>query len=438
MRFAENVFPKSASVDGDGTLSINGVGISKIAEQFSTPTIVYSAKDIADTTDEFVDLFDQVLYASKAAPIIGLERLIFSRGAGCDVASAGELEVALRAGCDIKKIVAHGNLKSSEYLSRCVESRIGRIVIEDEDECSRIEDLAKQLGIEKVNVQIRLTPGIEAHTHEYLKTGAIDSKFGNPIEYNMAAKVCDRVINSGILVLKGLHCHIGSQIFDTEPLAQAARVTVDFFAQLRDSYREQNIELKISEVNLGGGFGIHYSPDDDPPAPIEMAKAVRNAAHETCELHGIDDLEIWVEPGRALVGQAGFTIYKVGHIKKIPEVRKYVAVDGGMSDNVRPTMYGAKHLCWINSRNGGHGTEIVTVAGLHCEEGDILAKDVELPDDVESGDLLLMASTGAYSYAMQSNYNMIPRPSVVLIDSDGTAQEIVRRETVDEMLTRQI
>ncbi|HMS24960.1 MAG TPA: diaminopimelate decarboxylase [Acidimicrobiia bacterium] len=438
MQFAHNVFPESTSVDVDGSLSIDGVTVVDVVNKYSTPVIIYSEKDLVNATDQFVEVFDRVLYASKAAPITGIERIIFARGAGCAVASAGELEVALRAGCDPSKIVMHGNNKSDEDIARALSVHLSRLVVEDEHECDRVEKIAHELGVSEVEVQLRITPGIEADTHAYLMTGGLDSKFGSAIHGGAAGRVCDRIISSDILVLKGLHCHIGTQITDTEPLTRAARVIVDFYVGLQKKYAAQDIDLFVNEISVGGGFGIHYQPDDDVPMPVDLAKAVRATVHEVCDQNGIQDLEVWAEPGRGIVGRAGFTAYRVGSIKEIPGVKTYIAVDGGMGDNIRPAMYDAQHLSWVNGRNGDAGTHDVAIAGKLCESGDILSRKVELPVDVAVDDILCMASTGAYSFAMASNYNLLTRPAVVLVGQnvEGGMCEVVRRETMDEMLSR--
>ena len=440
MQFAHNVFPESTTVDENGFMSVDGVPVADVVNRYSTPVIIYSERDVIDATDEFVKVFDRVLYASKAAPIVGLEKVIFERGAGCAVASAGELEVALRAGGDPSSMVMHGNNKSDEDITRALEVGVSRIVVEDEHECDRIEKIAGNLDIKDVDVQLRITPGIEADTHAYLMTGGLDSKFGSAVQNGSAQRVCDRIIGSEVLVLKGLHCHIGTQITDAEPLTKAARVMVEFYVSLREQYSTQGIDLMVNEISVGGGFGIHYQPDDDVALPVDLAKAVRATAHEVCAQHNLQDLEVWAEPGRGIVGRAGFTAYRVGSIKEIPGVKTYIAVDGGMGDNVRPAMYDAQHLSWVSGRNGDVGSHAVAVAGKLCESGDILSQRVELPVDVAVDDILCMASTGAYSFAMASNYNMLTRPAVVLVGQniDGGMREIVRRETMDEMLSRMV
>ncbi len=435
MSINTKIFPSSFSKDDSGKVSIENTSIESVARTFNTPVMVYSKKDIVEETKKFVEVFDRVLYASKAAPILAIEKTIFELGAGCDVASLGELEVALKAGCNPEMIVMHGNNKSVDEIKRCIEVNIGRIVIEDELECDRIEKIAAELGVTNVDVELRLTPGIEAHTHEAIMTGAIDSKFGSTIEFDTAKEMVDRIVQSDVLNLKGLHCHIGSQIFDPEPMAKAAEIIAQFYVNLKNEYSEKGIELSLNEINVGGGFGIHYEEQDDPPAPIEMAKSVKAAIHKVCEQNRIADLEVWVEPGRALVGQAGVSVYEVGSVKTIPGIRNYVAVDGGMSDNLRPAIYGAKHAVMIDGKDSSSGSDIFTIAGKHCEEGDRLATDVELPSNVEPGDLLIQASTGAYSWAMSSNYNMLTRPAVVLVDGQEVT-EIVRRETIDDLLAR--
>ena len=437
MQFPHDIYPSVVDSDGSGTLTFGGVDVEEIAHDFLTPVMVYSAQDIRDETQLFVDAFDRVLFASKSCPIKGIERIIFEHGVGCDVSTNGELTVALQAGCDPQMIVMHGNNKSVEEIKHCIHVGVGRIVVEDAHECELIERIAGELGVTKVDVQLRVTPGVEAHTHEAIMTGAIDSKFGCAIDYGIAQDMLDRIIASDVLHLQGFHCHIGSQIFDTEPMAYAAKVVAEFYIQQRERLIEQGITLDINEINIGGGFGIKYEDSDNPPPTIEMAHAVKKAAHDVCAAHGFHDVEIWVEPGRALVGRAGVTLYRVGNVKIIPHTRRYISVDGGMSDNLRPAIYDAKHACWINGKNGDNGTDLFTVAGKHCEEGDRIATDVELPCDVDEGDLLIQASTGAYSFAMASNYNLVTKLPVVLVD-DGVVTEIVRRETVDELLARQL
>jgi diaminopimelate decarboxylase len=444
MQFTENIFPQSATVDDNGELKIDGIEIAAIAESYGTPVMIYSSKDIVKATKKFVEVFDRVFYASKAAPIISIEKLIFGQGAGCDVSTKGELEVALRAGCDPKKIIFHGNNKSNEDIKAALESGVLRIVIDSLDECDRVEKVAKELEIIAVEVQARITVGIEAHTHEAIMTGGNDGKFGNPLITGDAKKVCERIISSDILHLKGLHCHIGSQIFETKHLAEAGKILAQFLVELNGANKQDGSEkFEVTELNVGGGFGIKYEENDDPPAPIEMAKAVRSSVDSVLQASGLNKIEVWSEPGRALVGTAGITIYEVGTVKVIEGLQTYVGVDGGMSDNARPATYDAVHAVWVNGRGNNLSsdqTQHVAIAGKHCEQGDILNKDTVVSKEVSVGDLLVMASTGAYSFAMSSNYNMLTRPPVVLVDSSASEpiREIVRRETIDEVLSRQV
>lgn len=441
MQFPSSVFPASSSLSDNGELFIDGISVKQLADEFSTPVMVYSAKDIKQNTLEFVDVFDKVLYASKAAPIIGLEKLIFELGAGCDVSTAGELEVALRASCDPLNIVYHGNNKSDEDIKRGLQAGVSRFVVDSLDECDRIEKIANEIGVECVNVQARITVGIEAHTHEAIMTGGNDGKFGNPIITGDAKKVCSRIISSSILHLKGLHCHIGSQIFETKHLAEAGKILAEFLVSLKTEFStDGSQDFEITELNVGGGFGIKYEIDDDPPAPIDMARAVRKAVDEVLKNNNLGHLQVWAEPGRALVGTAGITIYEIGTIKEIEGLQTYVAVDGGMSDNARPATYDAIHSVWINGRGNNLESEEcmhVAIAGKHCEQGDILNKNAVVPKTTSVGDLLVMASTGAYSFSMSSNYNMLARPAVVLVE-DGQVREIIRRETIDDILDRQL
>ncbi|MFN8015289.1 MAG: diaminopimelate decarboxylase [Acidimicrobiia bacterium] len=439
MEFPENIFPIATSVNDNGAISIDGISIADIVRTHSTPLMVYSAQDVIKATKSFVEVFDRVFYASKAAPIIGLEQIIFENGAGCDVSSAGELQVALKAGCKNNKIIFHGNNKSENDIRHALENNVLRIVVDSIDEIELIEQISEELKINNVNVQARITVGIEAHTHEAIMTGGNDGKFGNPIITGDAKRICQRIIESNVLNLCGLHCHIGSQIFETKHLAEAARIMSNFFVEIKDEF---NIDT-ISELNVGGGFGIKYEANDDPPAPIEMAKAVRAAADEILKSNGLNNIEIWSEPGRALVGQAGISVYTIGTIKEIEGLQTYVSVDGGMSDNARPATYGAVHGCWVDNRGINlEKDELihVSVAGKHCEQGDILNKDAQIPKSTRIGDLLIMTSTGAYCFSMSSNYNMLTRPEVVLVDgsNDEKVKVIVRRETIDDILKRQV
>jgi len=444
VQFLDSVFPKGSKLNPEGIISIDSVSVSKIVEEFSTPVMIYCAKDIVTETKKFVDVFDRVFYASKAAPIIAIEKLIFEHGAGCDVSTAGELEVALRAGCDPQNIVMHGNNKSDDDIRRALEAGVLRVVIDSIDECDRVEKIATELGLSSVEVQARITVGIEAHTHEAIMTGGNDGKFGNPIITGDAKRICVRIAGSEIMVFRGLHCHIGSQIFETKHLAEAARILALFFVDIKNELLDSGgKEIEISEINVGGGFGIKYEETDEPPEPIEMARAVRMAADSVLHEAGFSHVQVWAEPGRALVGRAGITVYEIGTIKEIEGLQTYVAVDGGLSDNLRPAMYDAIHAAWVN----GRGTEFareelqhVAIAGKHCEQGDILSKDAVIPNSTQVGDLLAMACTGAYSFSMSSNYNMVTRSSVVLVLSEHQPQikEIVRRETIDDILSRQL
>ena len=444
MKFPLDIFPQNATVDDSGHMTIEGVSITSIASSFGTPVMVYSAQGIVEETKKFVAVFDRIFFASKAAPIIGIEKIIFEQGAGCDVSTTGELEVALRAGCDPKKIILHGNNKSDEDIRTSLNAGVLRIVIDSLDDCNRVERVASELGMGSVDVQARITVGIEAHTHEAIMTGGNDGKFGNPIITGDAKRVCDRIITSETLHLKGLHCHIGSQIFETKHLAQGGKILAQFLVELSQEYEEDGIEkFEVTELNIGGGFGIKYEEGDNPPAPIDMAQAVRNVVDLVIQDAGLGKIEVWSEPGRAIVGTAGVTIYEVGTVKVIEGLQTYVGVDGGMSDNARPATYDAVHAVWVDGRGNNLAKEEiqhVAIAGKHCEQGDILNKNAVVSKQVSIGDLLVMASTGAYSFAMSSNYNMLTRPSVVLVDArrEPVLTEIVKRESVDELLSRQV
>ena len=402
-----HVYPIGSRLDERGHLEIGGCDVLEVAREFGTPAYVYGVEDIRTRAHEYMEAFRrrtdrfEVVYASKAFPCTAAYRLLADEGLACDVASGGELYLALKGGFAPDKIYLHGNNKSRAEIAYAQESGVGHIVIDSFHEIDLIE--APQ------NVMLRVTPGIKPTTHDYIATGQVDSKFGFGLDD--VPRAIDAVQRRG-LQLVGLHAHLGSQIFDLGPWEKLAEVLTGIG--------------DYPLLNLGGGLGIAYTADDHPP-PIDDYV-------DTLVASAPDGVTVLCEPGRSLVGNAGVTIYRVGTVKEIPGVRTYVAVDGGMSDNLRPMLYGAAYEAEIADRFGG-GT-VCTIAGKHCESGDILQRDVDL-DDPKPGDLLVMPATGAYGHAMANNYNGIPRPPVIFCE-DGKAEAVVRRETYEDLAVRDV
>jgi len=416
-------YPIGTSVDAEGHVVVGGCDLVEVAREFGTPAYVYAPDDIRARARAYLGALaargvdSEVLYASKAAPFTAAYRVCREEGLSVDVASGGELHMAVAAGFAPERIYMHGNNKSAEELRMAFAARIGCIVVDSLDEIERADWLADR----PQDVLIRLTPGISPSTHSYVQTGQIDSKFGFAIEGGQAAAAVAAVERSQRLRLAGFHAHLGSQIYELEPYVRAIELMADFCRPHRPRL-----------INVGGGLGIAYTAADRPP-PIESYVDVKLDALERC----LDPLpKVLLEPGRSLVGNAGVTLYTIGAVKEIPGIRTYVAVDGGMSDNLRPMLYGSRYEAVIANRADGRGTVISTIAGKHCESGDILVRDAVLADP-RPGDLLVTPATGAYGYAMANNYNGIPRPPVVFC-SEGRATLAVRRETYGDLVSRDV
>jgi len=417
------VYPQGSRINEAGRLEVGGCDLVELAAEYGTPAYVYAPDDIRARARAYVSAFAartdsfEVLFASKAAPITAVYEICREEGLSVDVASGGELHMALRAGFDPGRIYMHGNNKTEVELRYAFESGVGCLVLDSFDEIARADALLDR----PQRVLIRLTPGIKPSTHSYVQTGQLDSKFGFGLADGLAARAVDAVDASRHLELVGLHAHIGSQIFELTPYLTAIEAMADF---------ARDLDPEI--INVGGGLGIAYAADDAPP-PIERYVDVK--------VEGIRRLfdrapKILIEPGRSLVGNAGLTVYRVGTVKEIPGIRTYVAVDGGMSDNLRPMLYDAGYEAVIADRPGATADCEATVAGMHCESGDVLARDVMLADPAV-GDVLATPATGAYGYAMANNYNGVPRPPVVFCEQ-GRAEVVVRRETWDDLVRRDV
>jgi len=417
----------------DGDLVVGGVNLADLVADVNTPAYVLDEADFRARARAFRDAFApaQVFYAGKAFLCTTIARWIDEEGLSLDVCSDGELSVALRAGFDPARLGYHGNNKSEPDLRRAVVAGVGRIIVDSFAEIDRLAAVTRDLG-RTAAVMVRVTAGVEAHTHEYIATAHEDQKFGFSITSGAALDAVRRVVAADGLELLGLHSHIGSQIFDTSGFEVAARRVLALHRQVRDE-----VGVTMSELDLGGGFGIAYTTQDDPSDPAQLATEMAKIIEHECTALDVPVPAWSIEPGRAIVGPAGCTVYTVGTVKEVDldggARRTYVSVDGGMSDNIRTALYDADYSCTLADRASGAAPVLVRVVGKHCEAGDIVVKDEFLPGDVAPGDLLAIPGTGAYCRSMASNYNHALRPPVIAV-RDGVARVIVRRETEDDLL----
>ena len=411
-------------MDGSGRLSVGGVDLLSLAEERGTPLFVYDEEHLRARCREAVAAWgDGVAYGSKAFLCRAMARLAHEEGMWVDVATGGELHVVLAAGVPPGRVVLHGNNKSEAELRRAVEVGIGRIVVDSFDEIDRLERVAAACtGAGAPRVLVRVTPGIEAHTHEYVMTGQVDSKFGFGLASGQAEAAVQRLGalgHLGVVELMGIHAHIGSQIFLTDSFEREVEVLAGFFNP-----------LGLAELCVGGGLGVAYVDGESAPTLAAWAEAVRAA----CAAHGVAaGTRVTAEPGRSIVAAAAVTLYTVGTVKELPGVRTYVAVDGGMSDNPRPVLYGSGYEAFLPRATTAERPRTVTVVGKHCESGDFIVRDARVPADIRVGDVLATPVTGAYGHSMASNYNKVPRPEVVFV-AGGKARTVVRRETEEDLL----
>jgi diaminopimelate decarboxylase len=427
--------------NGSGTVEVGGVDVTELAARFGTPAYVLDEADFRARATGYRDAFHDafadlcggadVYYAGKAFLCSAVARWIARDGLCLDVCSGGELAVALRAGVDPARIGLHGNNKSDAEIDRAVQAGVGRVVVDSAEEITRVADAGARRGA-RVPVLLRVTVGVEAHTHEYIATAHEDQKFGVSLTGGAAAAAVRAALERPELDLRGVHSHIGSQIFDTGGFEVATHRVLALMAAVE---REHGVALP--EVDLGGGFGIAYTSEHDPLEPKALADQLAEMVARECRGLGIAVPRVSVEPGRAIAGPSTFTLYRVGTVKDVEldhgAVRRYVAVDGGMSDNIRTALYDADYSCTLASRRSPAPAVLARVVGKHCESGDIVVRDEFLPGDVGRGDLLAVPGTGAYCRSMASQYNHVPRPPVVAV-RDGEARAVVRRETEDDLL----
>jgi len=419
-----------------GNLCWEGIDLLELIEMYGTPLYVMNETMIRENINRFKSSLQKyfgenglIIYASKAFCTKAMCRIAKEEGIGLDVVSGGELYTALSVNFEPDKIFFHGNNKVYDELEMAVDKGV-KIVLDNFDELDMLSLICKTKN-KKADVLIRIKPGIEAHTHEFIRTGQIDSKFGVALENGEAFSMVQKVLQKEELNLVGLHCHIGSQIFETAPFKLAARVMLEFMLKLKN---ELGCEIEI--LDLGGGFGIKYTAHDEPPKIEKFIEAIAEEVEEFCSLRGLKKPFIVLEPGRSIVGEAGITLYTIGSIKEIPNVRNYASVDGGMTDNPRYALYQARYDAYVVENPLGERTKVYTIAGRCCESGDILIKDVKLPE-LKTGQHLAILATGAYNYSMSSNYNRFPRPAVVLL-KNGQAKVIVKRETYEDLVRNDV
>lgn len=409
----------------NGELTMGGTSLKTIAQSFGTPSIVYDEDQIRNQIRRYHKAFEasglsyNISYASKAFTCIQMVKLIDEENLQLDVVSEGELYTALEAGFDSKRIYFHGNNKTKREIQYALDSQIDYFVVDTLEEIDLIDKYADS----NVDVVLRVNPGVEAHTHEFIQTGQEDSKFGLSIKHGLALNAVNKVKATKHLQLKGIHFHIGSQIEGTEAMIKTAKIVLNWLASER---------IEVSLLNIGGGFGIKYVEGDES-FPIEQGiSEITEAIKETAQALQYNIPEIGIEPGRSIVGEAGITLYEVGTIKDIPGVNKYVSVDGGMSDHIRTALYGAQYEALLVNRNE-KANESVTIAGKLCESGDIIVRDAQLPSSVHRGDYLAVLSTGAYHYSMASNYNQMQKPPVFFL-KDGKAREVIKRQSLRQLI----
>ena len=429
--FPQSVFPDTAEVDSQGQLVLGGIRATDLADEYGTPVYVLDEDTLRARCRSFIDEFRKlypvtnVSYACKAYINPALAKMFQEEGMGFDVVSGGELATAISAGIPMDEVYFHGNNKTPRELTEALEHSIGWVVVDSFHELQLLDRLAGEIG-KTQDILVRVSPGVDPHTHVYTTTGTLDSKFGFSIQTGHAAEAIRISLAAKNLNLRGLHFHLGSPIFELEPY----RVATDLVLRFAAEFREEGLEMQ--RFSPGGGFAIGYTRDDEPPPVSDYAEAIVSTMIETCQDLGMELPSLVIEPGRSIIGPAGVALYRVGGIKDVPGIRKFVSVDGGMGDNIRPALYQAEYEVVAANKANMEPAEKVTIAGKYCESGDLLATDIMLPN-LASGDLLAVPAAGAYCPSMASNYNMNPRPPMVLV-KDGKSRLIRRRESYQDMM----
>lgn len=428
---------KGLKIGENGHLFIEGCDAVELAKEYGTPLYVMNESLIRENCKRYKNFFKNNFsevsfpcYASKALSCLEIYRIMKEEGMGVDVVSGGELYTALNAGFPAEKIFFHGNNKTEQELRMAIKYGVGRIIVDNLTELDTLNDLAAEM-VANVQIGLRIKPGIDAHTHDYIRTGQIDSKFGFALENGEAKEAVIKAINYSNITLCQVHCHIGSQIFETEPFADAVKVMLGFISEVKNEFG-----YIIKELNIGGGIGAKYTDDDKPLEIEEYLTPVADVFHSTCKELNIKEPALHVEPGRSIVGESGTTLYTIGNVKEIKDIRTYVSVDGGMCDNIRYALYNAKYTVINASKSAGEVVKNVTVAGKCCESGDLLQEGIDLIDP-RQGDIMAVLTTGAYNYSMASNYNRILRPAIVMV-KEGRARVVVQRESYADLINNDI
>ena len=426
--------PLTTKINPDGILEIGGCDLVKLVEKYGTPLYVLDEFTLRKICKDYKEAFKgypkvNMMYASKALCSMATSAIIASEGFGFDVVSAGEIYTVYKAGADMSKVLFNGNNKSFDELSLALELGVGRISVDNFFELSLLDEIAKSHD-KTVDILLRITPGIECHTHEYIQTGHLDSKFG--FDLTQIDDAVDLILNDYTnLKLHGLHAHIGSQIFETSIYGDEIEILVKEIARL-----DEKFSLKLDEINIGGGLGVKYTDSDCPPSTYTIAEIVIKRLYECIDKYKIDAPALFIEPGRSIISTAGVTLYTLGSSKQVPKGKKYVAVDGGMADNARPSMYQAEYFAQIANKPDYELANTVTIAGRFCESGDILIKEIKLPE-IEEGDILCVYNTGAYNYSMSSNYNRVQKPAMVILN-EGHADVIIKRESLKDLIEHDV
>lgn len=430
----QSLKPITTKVNDNQNLEIGGCDLVELAQKYSTPLYVLDEATLRGICKDYKQAFSSyekvnMMYASKALCTLATSAILSSEGFGFDVVSGGEIYTVYKAGVDMSKVLFNGNNKSVDEIKLALDLGVGRFSVDNFLELSLLNEIAKSEN-KIANILLRITPGIECHTHEYIQTGHLDSKFGFDLTQidEAVSLILDEYKN---LNLHGLHAHIGSQIFETQVYHDEIEILVKELSRL-----DEKFGLKLDEINIGGGLGVKYTEKDLPPSAFEIADVIIKSLNESIEKYGIEPPTLFIEPGRSIISTSGVTLYTLGSSKQVPKGKKYVAIDGGMSDNPRPSMYQAEYSAQIANKPLDENIEMVTIAGRFCESGDILIKDICLPQ-IEEGDILCVYNTGAYNYSMASNYNRVQKPQMVLVNN-SQSDIIVNRETLDDLVAKDV
>ena len=426
--------PLTTQTNEKGNLEIGGCDVVELAEKYSTPLYVVDEKTLRSICQDYKKAFAKypktnMMYASKALCTSAIATILADEGFGFDTVSGGEIYTVYKAGADMSKVLFNGNNKSYDELILALEVGVGRISVDNFFELALLNEIAQSKGI-VADALLRITPGIECHTHEYIQTGHLDSKFGFDLtQIDEAIELIQYEYKN--IKIHGLHAHIGSQIFETSIFPDEIEIMAKEISRINEKFN-----LGLHEINIGGGLGVKYTEADVPPSTYEIAELIINKLHEVSEKYNIEPPTLFIEPGRSIISTSGVTLYTVGSSKQVPHGTKYVAIDGGMADNPRPSMYQAEYSAEVANKKETTDTELVTIAGRFCESGDILIKNIELPK-LEEGDILCVYNTGAYNYSMASNYNRVQRPAMVLVNN-SQSDIIINRETLDDLVSHDL